>query len=277
MISLYRPQKFKAPYQRQGSQSQLPNQGGSATKPNLKGVDLESVGSINGVPIFDYDLDSIKLEDKPWRKPGADIMDYFNYGFTEETWTKYCEKQRRLRLENNCKVGLILGNGDFSNEISKEDADIYLGQPNRRLTGMSNPVHRAVVSKSQGVIDVIGSSSRDSRRPLKAPQRSDFPGDVGTANSAGITHLPPLPIPNPMPIQQSPGNQMPGSNQSSTAAVLPISMNMPPPPLNIPPPDFALPPPTAINPSMAPPPHSKYSMLIMILEVHLVDWYVCFY
>lgn len=31
---------------------------------------------------------------------GADITDYFNYGFNEETWTKYCERQRRLRSEN---------------------------------------------------------------------------------------------------------------------------------------------------------------------------------
>lgn len=30
---------------------------------------------------------------------GADITDYFNYGFTEDTWKQYCEKQRRMRLE----------------------------------------------------------------------------------------------------------------------------------------------------------------------------------
>ena len=30
---------------------------------------------------------------------GADISDYFNYGFTEDTWKQYCEKQRRMRIE----------------------------------------------------------------------------------------------------------------------------------------------------------------------------------
>lgn len=30
---------------------------------------------------------------------GADITDYFNYGFTEETWKLYNDKQRRLRAE----------------------------------------------------------------------------------------------------------------------------------------------------------------------------------
>lgn len=30
---------------------------------------------------------------------GADITDYFNYGFTEETWRLYSEKQRRMKAE----------------------------------------------------------------------------------------------------------------------------------------------------------------------------------
>lgn len=30
---------------------------------------------------------------------GADITDYFNYGFTEETWKLYCDKQKKMRGE----------------------------------------------------------------------------------------------------------------------------------------------------------------------------------
>lgn len=55
--------------------------------------DFEQPGSINGVPVGDFNLDA--LEDKPWRKPGADITDYFNYGFNEDTWRAYCERQKR--------------------------------------------------------------------------------------------------------------------------------------------------------------------------------------
>lgn len=33
---------------------------------------------------FDIDIES--LEEKPWRKPGIDISDYFNYGFDESSW-----------------------------------------------------------------------------------------------------------------------------------------------------------------------------------------------
>ncbi|XP_030419864.1 pre-mRNA 3'-end-processing factor FIP1 isoform X11 [Gopherus flavomarginatus] len=62
----------------------------------VKGVDLDAPGSINGVPLLEVDLDS--FEDKPWRKPGADLSDYFNYGFNEDTWKAYCEKQKRIRM-----------------------------------------------------------------------------------------------------------------------------------------------------------------------------------
>lgn len=55
--------------------------------------EFDQIGTINGVPATEYNLDS--LEDKPWRKPGADITDYFNYGFNEDTWRAYCERQKR--------------------------------------------------------------------------------------------------------------------------------------------------------------------------------------
>ena len=39
--------------------------------------------------------------DKPWRKPGTDLSDYFNYGFDEFTWSLYAQKQEALRGEYN--------------------------------------------------------------------------------------------------------------------------------------------------------------------------------
>ncbi|CAL8071981.1 unnamed protein product [Orchesella dallaii] len=73
----------------------------SGPPPDKKGKfsveDFESPGTINGVPALDFNVDSV--EDKPWRKPGADITDYFNYGFTEDTWRAYCDRQKRMRFE----------------------------------------------------------------------------------------------------------------------------------------------------------------------------------
>lgn len=47
----------------------------------------------------DLDADFPSEDDKPWRRPGQDITDYFNYGFDEFTWATYCLKQQELRKE----------------------------------------------------------------------------------------------------------------------------------------------------------------------------------
>merc|ERR1712156_385178 len=57
------------------------------TQPDQKLIDLTGVGNINGKPVIDFDIDSMK--DKPWLKKGENISDYFNYGFTEDTWKVY--------------------------------------------------------------------------------------------------------------------------------------------------------------------------------------------
>ncbi|EPZ33758.1 Pre-mRNA polyadenylation factor Fip1 domain-containing protein [Rozella allomycis CSF55] len=66
------------------------------TVENKSFLDIQTSGKLeDGRDIIDVDPE--ELEEKPWRKPGADITDYFNYGFTEQTWKQYCQKQRRIR------------------------------------------------------------------------------------------------------------------------------------------------------------------------------------
>lgn len=72
-----------------------------AVTAQTKGIELETPGLINGTPTHLFEIGDLKDEEKPWLQPGADITDYFNYGFTEETWIAYCLKQKRLRSENN--------------------------------------------------------------------------------------------------------------------------------------------------------------------------------
>lgn len=61
------------------------------------GLDINKVATFQGKPLTQLDLESLK--DKPWRLPGADITDYFNYGFNEVTWIAYCSKQDDLRAK----------------------------------------------------------------------------------------------------------------------------------------------------------------------------------
>ncbi|RDL39820.1 Uncharacterized protein BP5553_04160 [Venustampulla echinocandica] len=65
-------------------------------------VDAKPVYEPVGKPITQVNIDEDLAEnDKPWRRPGTDVSDYFNYGFDEFTWALYASKQETLRSEYN--------------------------------------------------------------------------------------------------------------------------------------------------------------------------------
>ncbi|KAI8819578.1 Fip1 motif-domain-containing protein [Fimicolochytrium jonesii] len=68
-------------------------------------VDVEEAGKFDGVELINLDLDT--LEEKPWRRPGADITDFFNYGFNEQTWKAYCGKQKGMREKVAAQVAEV--------------------------------------------------------------------------------------------------------------------------------------------------------------------------
>jgi len=65
-------------------------------------VDAKPLYEPAGKPITQVNIDEdLGENDKPWRRPGTDITDYFNYGFDEFTWALYASKQENLRSEYN--------------------------------------------------------------------------------------------------------------------------------------------------------------------------------
>ncbi|PQE26320.1 hypothetical protein CJF30_00001058 [Rutstroemia sp. NJR-2017a BBW] len=63
-------------------------------------VDAKPIYEPAGKPITQVNIDEdLNENDKPWRRPGTDISDYFNYGFDEFTWALYASKQESLRSE----------------------------------------------------------------------------------------------------------------------------------------------------------------------------------
>ncbi|WOK92269.1 FIP1[V]-like protein [Canna indica] len=48
--------------------------------------------------VFDVDIES--FEEKPWRHPGVDISNFFNFGLDEDKWKDYCKRLDQLRLES---------------------------------------------------------------------------------------------------------------------------------------------------------------------------------
>ncbi|XP_031343743.1 pre-mRNA 3'-end-processing factor FIP1-like isoform X1 [Photinus pyralis] len=156
--------------------------------------EFEHVGLINGIPASEFNLDS--LEDKPWRKPGADITDYFNYGFNEDTWRAYCERQKRMRVSESGTgllplnaIGMPRGPLPIMNDNSKYAGAAYAGirkagpPPGRRMTGSIDVIGGATsrigvpVSKveapKENVIQVMTADRREySRKPAPFPDMS---------------------------------------------------------------------------------------------------------
>jgi pre-mRNA 3'-end-processing factor FIP1 len=65
------------------------------------------VGTFDGRSILEVDLSA--MADKPWRRPGSDISDWFNYGFDELSWEAYCVRRRDLgELANVLKTNIIV-------------------------------------------------------------------------------------------------------------------------------------------------------------------------
>eukprot|EP01114_Cavostelium_apophysatum_P015553 TRINITY_DN4256_c0_g1_i1.p1 TRINITY_DN4256_c0_g1~~TRINITY_DN4256_c0_g1_i1.p1 ORF type:complete len:417 (+),score=99.66 TRINITY_DN4256_c0_g1_i1:98-1348(+) len=87
---------FNKPPQPTGGQTNVP---GASAANNLQM--LIGYPALPGGAKTILELDIDLLEDKAWRKPGADITDYFNYGFMEDTWKAYSQKQVQFRLEQS--------------------------------------------------------------------------------------------------------------------------------------------------------------------------------
>ncbi|XP_053130284.1 pre-mRNA 3'-end-processing factor FIP1-like isoform X2 [Hemicordylus capensis] len=228
----------------------------ASAKLQPKGIDLDAVGNINGLPVIEVDLES--FEDKPWRKPGADLSDYFNYGFNEETWKAYCEKQRRLQLglepstpvstENKITVQQgRTGNAEKEpeNNIIKMDfktdfvalvgGRIKAGPPPNRKLG--------------GTIDVIGGQAGTIRR-VEGRRRDKHATEENPIQVLGDHGSKSQPLQQPQqPSQPQPFVPPAGPPPPLGGPPLPHFLHPPPPP---PPPVTSVPPP--LHPPGLPPP-----------------------
>ncbi|CDO94358.1 unnamed protein product [Kluyveromyces dobzhanskii CBS 2104] len=74
-------------------------EGSVSTEKQQQTIDLNPDAQFDGKPIVQIDPEILK--EKPWRQPGANLSDYFNYGFNEHTWMEYLHRQEHLKKEYN--------------------------------------------------------------------------------------------------------------------------------------------------------------------------------
>ncbi|XP_065733569.1 pre-mRNA 3'-end-processing factor FIP1 isoform X27 [Phocoena phocoena] len=235
------------------------------TGTKVKGVDLDAPGSINGVPLLEVDLDS--FEDKPWRKPGADLSDYFNYGFNEDTWKAYCEKQKRIRMglevipvtstTNKITQGRT-GNSEKETALPSTKAE-FTSPPSLFKTGLP-PSRNSTSSQSQ--------TSTASKKANSSVGK--WQDQYGRAESPDLRRLPGAidVIGQTITISRVEGRRRANENSNiqvlseRSATEVDNNFSKPPPffppgapPTHLPPPPFLPPPPTVSTaPPLIPPP-----------------------
>ncbi|KAJ3998161.1 hypothetical protein F5050DRAFT_1288028 [Lentinula boryana] len=74
--------------------------------PSHPEIDPTAPGMLDGRAIFEVDIAA--MADKPWRRAGSDISDWFNYGFDELSWEAYCYRRRELgEMADALKVNVL--------------------------------------------------------------------------------------------------------------------------------------------------------------------------
>lgn len=75
--------------------------------PSHPEIDFDVVGNFDGRSILEVDLTA--MADKPWRRPGSDVSDWFNFGFDEVSWEAYCYRRREFGdMANVLKTNVIV-------------------------------------------------------------------------------------------------------------------------------------------------------------------------
>lgn len=122
--------------------------------------------------------------DKPWRRPGTDVSDYFNYGFDEFTWALYASKQEALRSEyNQEKVAL-------NNKKMMEDLNMMMmgGMPGMMpgaAGGAQMPSMEGMPPEMQAMMQQMMASGMDPSQMDPATMFAGMQGNQGGAGAQG--------------------------------------------------------------------------------------------
>ena len=187
--------------------------------------EFDQVGTIDGTPAHEVEIEAI--EDKPWRKPGADLTDYFNYGFTEVTWQAYCTRQRKLRNESG--VGMP-GDRIITSHHNPKTSNGNIGMVGAGASGGSG-----------GAIPTLGQPSTKRPPPVihSAPPPPTLSQKVDSSPTPSTAGPPP---PSGISVMTS------DKRNFSKKMFENVDFSVPPPGMSLPPP--GLPPPNFPPPSV---------------------------
>ena len=148
--------------------------------PSHPEIDPTVPGVFEGRSIFDIDMTN--LAEKPWRRPGSDISDWFNYGFDEISWEAYCYRRRDM--------------GELAS-VLKANVINFAGMPEEQVLALPPEVRTMVMTGTNAMMGVAAAGGAG----------GPVPGPV-----VGPGMIPPgVPVPmNPMNPMMADMSQMGG-------------------------------------------------------------------
>ncbi|KAF9616556.1 hypothetical protein IFM89_030323 [Coptis chinensis] len=109
--------------------------------------------------VFDIDIES--FEDKPWRHPGADLSNFFNFELNEENWKDYCKQLEQLRLEATMQSKIRV----YESGRSEQDYDPDLPPELAAAAGIQDPsAENPHLPKSDGELSDLTGQGRGASR-----------------------------------------------------------------------------------------------------------------
>uniref|UniRef100_A0A1D2A676 Pre-mRNA polyadenylation factor Fip1 domain-containing protein n=1 Tax=Auxenochlorella protothecoides TaxID=3075 RepID=A0A1D2A676_AUXPR len=210
--------------------------------------------------IFSLDID--RVVDAPWRIPGIDPSDFFNYGLNQRTWKEYTARIEKFRQEFT-----------MQNRIQTLDQAL----PGRQEATGATRYPKSAPSAASSVAEAMYRASVTSERPARVTHgRSGSPWDHIIVLTDGLLPPDPAPVrtqaagapqgPSPAPSAGAKPNRQgqdaaKGGPSPAAAPGVPPGPSAPelaaaraPPSLPGPPPPGAPPPPTGAQPRIKPPP-----------------------
>ncbi|ESK96259.1 pre-mrna polyadenylation factor fip1 [Moniliophthora roreri MCA 2997] len=104
--------------------------------PSHPKIDPNETGMLDGRSIFEVDISA--MSEKPWRRPGSDISDWFNYGFDEISWEAYCYRRREM--------GEVAG-------VMKVNVLNFAGMQEDQLTALPPEVRQMVMTGTSAMMN----------------------------------------------------------------------------------------------------------------------------
>ncbi|KAH7886224.1 hypothetical protein F5I97DRAFT_1878579 [Phlebopus sp. FC_14] len=104
--------------------------------PSHPSINPDLPGILDGRSILEVDL--VAMPEKPWRRPGSDISDWFNYGFDEISWEAYCYRRRDL--------------GDLAN-VLKTNVLNFAAMPEDQLTALPPELRTMVMTGANAMMN----------------------------------------------------------------------------------------------------------------------------